>query len=374
MSVYIRNIEKFILQYILLPLCYKLCGFQKIDDRIVIFADAKHDDIPFSLKAMYDVVSKKNYKIINCCFDYSKMSTVKKLWVSMKFMALYAKAKYIFICDYYLPVASCKKNAETKVVQLWHASGLQKKFGFDADDDLGKFHYINPVKNYDLVSVSADIMKPVISNNWRLPLDKIQALGCSRADIFFDHLYIERCKEKFYKKYPEAKTKKIVLWAPSFRGNGGDPYIDSIEKIISLKKQLSEEYFFIIKLHPNLQEKNLVDTCDIPTEELYPVVDILITDYSSVFYDYLLFGDNVIFYVPDYDLYIQNRGMYINYNEEFEYPVVRSEEDLLIAIYEYREIDKSKIKAYKNKFIKMNDGKASERIITYVENLGGNEK
>lgn len=372
MSVYIRNIEKFILQHFLLPLCYKIFQLRKIDDSLVIFADAKHDDIPYSLKAMYDAIGKKNYRILNYCFDYSNMALWKKLWISMKFMALYATAQYIFICDYYLPVASCKKKRETKVIQLWHASGLQKKFGFDADDDLGKFHYINPVRNYDLVSVSADIMKLVISHNWRLPLDKIQALGCSRTDIFFTNMYAQKCRDKFYKQYPEARTKKVVLWAPSFRGNGGDPYIDSIEKIIALKKQISEEYFIIIKLHPNLQEKYMVDTCDIPTEELYPVVDILITDYSSVFYDYLLFGKNVIFYVPDYDFYIQNRGMYIDYSKEFDYPIVKNEKDLLRAIYEYRTIEETKIDLYKNKFIKMNDGNASERIIRYLENLGRN--
>lgn len=369
MRLYIRNIEKFILQYLLLPLCYEIFRFRKIDDKVVIFADAKHNDIPYSLRSMYDEVSKRNYKVLNYCFDYSNMSVWKKLYVSMKFMALYAKAKYVFLCDYYLPTASCNKKRETKVVQLWHASGLQKKFGFDAIDDLGNYCYINPVKNYDLVSVSADIMKLVISHNWRLPLAKIQALGCSRTDIFFTTMYVQNCRDKFYSKYPEARGKNIILWAPSFRGNGGEPYLNLVENVINIKKQLSKNIFFIIKLHPNLQEKYEVDNCELPTEELYPVVDILITDYSSVLYDYMLFGSNVIFYVPDYNSYILNRGMYIDYSSEFEYPIVRNEKELLRAIYDYKPIEKSKIRSYRNKFIKMNDGKSSDRIITYLENL-----
>lgn len=219
MRIQIRNVEKFILQYLILPFCYALFRFQSVDSNLIIFADAKHSEIPYSLKAMYSEAKQQNYKVINYCFNYSKLPVLEKLWILMKFMAVYAKAHYVFICDYYLPVASCNKKRQTKVVQLWHASGLQKKFGFDADDDLGKFRYINPVKNYDLVSVSADIMKDVIAQNWRLPLKNIKALGCSRTDVFFSPNYVKKCRNNFFTLYPEAKNKKIIMWAPSFRGN-----------------------------------------------------------------------------------------------------------------------------------------------------------
>lgn len=126
-----------------------------------------------------------------------------------------------------------------------------------------------------------------------------------------------------------------------------------------------------MKLHPNLQEKYKIDNCTISTEELYPIVDILITDYSSVLYDYLLFNGNVILYVPDYDSYLSERGMYIDYKKEFEFPIVQDNNLLLQAIYEYKAIKNSKIDKYRDKFIKMNDGKASERIIRYLKNLEG---
>lgn len=369
-KLFIRNLIKSILQFCILPIVYKFYKKKNIQENLVIFADSKNDDIPYSLKAMYNTVKDtEKYNIKVCCTDYSKINILEKIKAITNFMKLYANAKYVFICDYFLPVSSCNKRKETKVIQLWHASGLQKKFGYDADDDLGKLNYVNPVKNFDFVSVSSEIMVDVITSNWKLSNEKVKALGTSRSDIFFDKQYLKKCKIKFCNKYPNAINKKIILWAPSFRGNGSDAKIDGIEQILTLKEKLKDKYYFIIKLHPRLQKKYDVNNCDIPTEELYPVIDILITDYSSVLYDFLLLNKNVIFYVPDYEEYIKTRGLYIDYKKEFEFPIVYDIDKLYEKITNYPKIEDTKIEMYKNKFIKNNDGKASQRIINYLENL-----
>lgn len=369
-KLFIRNLIKSILQFCILLIVYKFYKKKNIQENLVIFVDSKNDGIPYSLKAMYNTVKDtKKYNIKVCCNDYSKINILEKIKIINNFMKLYANAKYVFICDYFLPVSSCNKRKETKVIQLWHASGLQKKFGYDADDDLGKLKYVNPVKNFDFISVSSEIMVDVIANNWKLSNEKIKAMGTSRSDIFFDELYLKECRIKFYKKYPNAINKKIILWAPSFRGNGSNAKINYIEQVLKLKEKLNDKYYFIIKLHPHLQKKYDVDNCDIATEKLYPVIDILITDYSSVLYDFLLLNKNVIFYVPDYEEYIKTRGLYIDYKKEFEFPIVYDIDKLCETITNYPKIEDKKIEMYKNKFIKNNDGKASQRIINYLENL-----
>ena len=362
----LRELEKTFLQYLLLPLAYELNRKKRVDNNLVILADSKHDEIPFSLKAMHKELQKHNFKILNFCCDYSKLSLFEKLAKSISFMQYYAQAKYVFICDYFLPVSSCNKKNETKVIQLWHASGLQKKFGYDAKDDLGSFLFVRPTKNFDLVSVSAECMRSIIAKNWRLPLENVQALGTSRSDLFFEEGYADKCRKKFYELYPDALGKKVVLWAPSFRGNGSDAEICDLDGILKLKESLDEEFFFIIKLHPHLQYKYKIDNCDMNTEELYAVTDILITDYSSVLYDYLLFGGNVFFYVPDYEEYIKTRGMYIDYREDFKYPVISKIECLKSNILKVRQIDEDTLIYYKKKYIDSNDGMASIRIINYL--------
>lgn len=368
MSIDLRELEKAVLQYFFLPVAYGLfCCVTQVNPRKVIFADSKNHEIPYSLKSMYKETQKRGYECIDFCYNFEKMSAWKKLCTSILFMKEYATAKYVFISDYYLPVSSCHKRNETKVIQLWHASGLQKMFGYDAEDDLKSLKLINPVRNFDLVSVSAENMKQVVVKNWRLPADRVQVLGTSRTDILFDQNYLAVCREKFYQQYPEAKGKKVVLWAPTFRGKGYEAEIKGIEEICSAKDILKGKYFFIFKLHPNIHNIYDLESCELRTEELYAVTDLLITDYSSVFYDYLLLKSKVIFFVPDYQEYKSERGLYIDYLEEFKFPVVKKKEELLQAIELDKQIDSDEIEQYKRKYVIMNNGKASIRILDFLE-------
>ena len=362
MKLDFRELEKALLQYVILPFAYKLFSRKEIQSQKVLFADSKHNGISYNLRSMHQEARNRGFTCIDICYDFEKLSAWQKLCTSIAFMKQYATAKYVFIADYYLPVSSCHKRKGTTVIQLWHASGLQKKFGYDSDEDLRNLTMINPVKNFDLVSVSAECVKQVMEQNWKLPADRIKVLGSSRTDILFDKDYLLKCREKFYSLYPEASGKKIILWAPTFRGKGYKAQIKGVEDICYVKEKLGEDYFFITKLHPNISRAHKLDSCSLNTEELYAVTDLLITDYSSVFYDYLLVKTDVIFFVPDYEEYKEDRGLYIDYRKEFKYPFVRTRHELQVAILEYHEVDANDIQQYKEKFLTMNDGKSSNRI------------
>lgn len=367
MSIDLRELEKAILQYFVLPLAYKWFCRGKISPCKVLFADSKTDGIPYSLRSMYQETRKRGYECIDFCYSFDTMSAWRKLCTSLAFMKQYATAKYVFISDYYLPVSSCRKRKETTVIQLWHASGLQKMFGYDAEDDLKNLKLINPVRNFDMVSVSAENMKQIVVKNWRLSPDTVQVLGSSRTDILFDNDYLTACREAFYKMFPEAKGKKVVLWAPTFRGKGYKADITGIDDVLEVEEELKDKYFFIRKMHPHYHNKNVVDNCSMKTEELYAVTDILITDYSSVFYDFLLFGKTVIFFVPDYELYKKERGLYIDYETDISFPITRNKNQLKEAVLNSKRVDEQTISVIKDKFIKMNDGRASKRIMDYLE-------
>lgn len=371
MSIDLRELEKAILQYFVLPLAYKCFCRGDISPRKILFADSKTDGIPYNLRSMYQEARKRGYECIDFCYNFETMSAWRKLCTSLAFMKQYATAKYVFISDYYLPVSSCRKRKETTVIQLWHASGLQKMFGFDAGDDLKNLKLINPVRNFDIVSVSAENMKKVMMKNWRLPAEKIQVLGSSRTDLLFDRTYLTDCRERFFALYPEAKGKTVVLWAPTFRGKGYEADIAGIDDVLEIEAQLKEGYYFIRKMHPHYQKNGAVDNCTLKTEELYAVADILITDYSSVFYDFILLKQKALFYVPDYELYKKDRGLYIDYRTELPFPVIRDKKELKEAIVNASPIDRQVLSGFKEKFVKMNDGRSSVRIMDYLEERHG---
>lgn len=137
----------------------------------------------------------------------------------------------------------------------------------------------------------------------------VKATGLSRTDLFFDDSYKQKCYELFYKKHPDAIGKKLVLWAPTFRGKANNPFILGKNYIDELQEKLGEEWYVLTKVHPHLDSKNHISNTNIPTEELLPIIDILITDYSSVIFDYILLSKPLILFVPDYEEYKQKRGI-----------------------------------------------------------------
>ena len=95
-----------------------------------------NDKIPFSMEQIYNTLVAKGYSPIVMCKDIAKMSYPQLLKFLKGFMKEYAAAGYVYICSYFLPVSSCKKRKETKVIQLWHSGGLLKKMGYDTKDDI----------------------------------------------------------------------------------------------------------------------------------------------------------------------------------------------------------------------------------------------
>jgi len=290
-----------------------------------------------------------------------------KLHYLYQFMKQYAEAKYVFICDYFLLTASCNKRKETKVIQLWHAGGMLKKFGYDAADDLGNLHGVDINKNINLWTVSSEACVPVYEKATGLYDGQVQALGIARTDIYFSEQYRQECVEQFYSQYPELVGKKLLLWAPTFRNNAKTANLIGLEDIKRLQKDLGEEWHILMKLHPHLVKRYGVDNCEIPIEQLYPVVDLLITDYSSALFDYSLFQKPFLIYALDYDDYIEQRGCYLDMKTDLPCDVVTKYENLLKVVQQFTTYVKYD---FKELFMQCCDGNAIEQIMHEVGAYG----
>ncbi|NRK74474.1 CDP-glycerol glycerophosphotransferase family protein, partial [Salmonella enterica subsp. enterica serovar Typhi] len=119
-------------------------------------------------------------------------------------------------------------------------------------------------------------------------------VGIPRTDIFFDKTYIEKVRNSFYTKYPILKNKQVILYAPTFRDNKEETS-ELLLNISYLKEYLESDYILIIKLHPSIKnaidltnyEGFIYDFSDYPTmNDLLFIADILITDYSSIPFEY----------------------------------------------------------------------------------------
>ena len=370
----LRQLVKQAVQNLVLPVCYHVSRAGAVDPKLVVFADAHHSERPAAMELLYRKLKREGgWKIIEHYLDYGTASAGQVARHSMRFMKLYARAGFVVICDNFLPAASCRKRRETKVIQLWHACGCYKKFGYDAKDDIPEnYHGANVYRNADLVTVSGEAAVKPFASAMRLPESVVRPVGVSRTDLYRSRNWSRRCRERFYEKYPEAAGKKVVLWAPTFRGNAGAPEKTDID-IAALQEKLGEEYLVLTRLHPHMMRAGAANeaaraaACPIPTEELYPVTDVLIADYSSLIYEYLLFGHPLVLYCPDLDRYRSERGFYMDISEIPGETVTKRDMDLLAEAVKRAHTDEDRLKEFLDRYMSACDGMATERIARWMK-------
>lgn len=359
-----KQYVKMLIQCRILPVVYKMNCKSPVEKGKILFADAHHEKLWGNMVPLYDRLKELGYQPADLCVDFSKLSLIRLLSYIVKFMKEYATAEVVFISDYFLPVSSCDKRGETTVVQLWHAGGMLKKMGYDAKEDIPSYYKGMPAANFDLVTTSSNGCVPVWAKAWHIPEKKVRALGLARTDIFYDSAWNERNRRRFFALYPEAKGKKIGIYAPSFEGNAAHPYNYGLTSgILEVMRELEEEWFFVVRLHPHMESLYPELACELATEEMFSAADLLITDYSSVLFDYLIYRKPLLLYAPDLENYEKQRGFYLDYRK-LPAPVIASPEEFKQAVTE------EAWKPYENelqdcfeKYMGACDGQAVERIL-----------
>lgn len=377
LKLFFRNIAKMIIQNDILPIAYTLAKCRHPGEKtLYLFADAHHTRLPFSLAAMYQHVVSLGIEPVCHFYDYTHEGSFRSLLHAIAFMDLYAQAKYVFICDTFLPVSSGRKAADTKVVQLCHYSGPFKKIGYATDDDVPCYYKGNVFKNYDLVTASSEMYVPLLTEAMRQQEGAVKALGVSRSDVFYDAAWIARCKKRFYNQYPEARNKKILLWAPTFRGKAAAPDPLNNAVLSQLQEKLGDEWLVLIKHHPHddavASDNCFRSNCSISSEKLLPVVDLLITDYSTTVLDYLAFERPFILYAPDLEEYERTRGFFIDYRSITKNLTTdaNSLDTMIRTVYQqWLSGDRDDIHRCRERFASACDGKATERIMAYLHSM-----
>ncbi len=365
----LRQYLKMGAQNLFLPLVYRCCRKNKIEKNKVIFADAHHRELPFSMKALYEALLQTDARVIPMFADYGRDSFLQSLKHMVFFMKEYANAEYVILCDNFLPAASCAKRSETKVIQLWHACGALKKFGKDTPEDIPEYYRGNVMRNCDYVTVSSPFCVPHFAGAMGLPQERMLPVGISRTDLYYRAEYTEEMRRKFCRLYPQAADKKIVLWAPTFRGNAAMARVCGEEAVDRMARRLGEEWFVLKSLHPHLLKKG-EEKLAMTTEELLPVTDVLITDYSSVLFDFLLYRKPVVRFAPDLAEYETARGFYMDYGE-LPGTLVTDGKDLYEAVIkEYENCDRAAIEQTVAKYLGACDGHATERILSLMRDEG----
>jgi teichoic acid ribitol-phosphate primase len=361
-----------------------VCLLFKLNPNKITFASYRSDKLTDNLYFVW-MELQQEYPDYQCHFAFKKFHS--SLWGKLSYFfhlikAIYnlATSKYFIIDDYYFPVYVIRPRKGAEIIQLWHASGALKKFGLST---IGKpfgpsLHYLKHVKihsNYSRVYVSSSEVVKYYAEAFQMSTKQIYPLGVPRTDYFLSNVKREKLKDAFYKEFPELLNKKLILYAPTYRGKSH--YQEAFEcplDIQLMKEKLESDYVLLIHLHPYMQDGlNIKDhekdfayhiKGNFTIQELLSLADILITDYSTVFFDYSLLVRPIAFFADDLEEYIGERDFYYDYESLIPGPLF-TKTDQLAEWINKREFDLKEVAAFRNRFFDHIDGKAAKRIVKH---------
>lgn len=305
----------------------------------------------------------------------------KKSWHEIRTLAkALATSRYVILDDFYPLVYPLHIREKVDLIQVWHAVGAFKTFGYSRLGMPGgpKAQSLNH-RNYTKALVSSRHIADKYAEGFGISEDKIVPLGIPRTDIFFDQAKQQAVRERVTAELPFIKGKKVILFAPTFRGNGQQSAYYPFEMLNfkAIYEALHEDYVFLLKIHPFVQNKPTLpyeyanfyyDVSDYrEINDILLVADQLITDYSSVCFEYALLNRPMIFFAPDLADYMQSRNFYFDYFDFIPGPLAETTESLIKQL-KQPVINQKKMAGFVHFFFDQLDGKASARFVDALEN------
>ncbi len=269
-------------------------------------------------------------------------------------------------------------SEDTIIMQLWHACGAFKTFGYSRLGKIGGDQQVMRVhRDYSYCFVSSSDIARFYSEGFGIAQEKVLPLGVPRTDIFFDREAQLQKKNELYSLFPSMKGKKIILFAPTFRGHKKtNAYYDrSCFEPNSFINRLPDEYILIIKHHPfvnleySIEKKNQSRIYDFSKKteinDLLFITDILITDYSSVIYEASLLNIPMLFFAYDLEDYISSRDFYFDFERNVPGKIVYTQEELTRALLN-QDFEKEKVEIFCKNNFDLRDGHSSRRIADFI--------
>lgn len=363
--------------YSLAEIYYNILCKKPVKGNTVAFMSGRRDVIGGNPEFVYNLIRDRSdieFKFLM----FSDPAGHRRIKNIIRFLRLYATSKVVIVDDYFRLLNLVTKRDDVKLFQLWHACGAFKTFGFTRLGKKGGPKQTDPNhRMYDFAIVSSREIAKHYAEGFGLSDECVVATGIPRTDIFMDSAYAESVTASFYERYPQLKGKKIMLFAPTFRGNGQMSAFYPLDAFDPVKayEELGGEYAVLIKLHPFCRERFEIPPqysdmiIDLSEEDelndLLFVTDLLVTDYSSVIFEASLLNIPMIFYAFDLYDYIASRDFYYDFESFVPGKIVFSENELLRSI-KANDFSEEKIEGFKNKFFDHLDGKSSQRVADLI--------
>ncbi|MEJ7220184.1 CDP-glycerol:glycerophosphate glycerophosphotransferase [Staphylococcus gallinarum] len=277
------------------------------------------------------------------------------------------------------------KKAEQIILSTWHGTPL-KRLVFDMENVTSanknyKKDFYNQSRNWDYLIAANKYSEQIFESAFMYPRENILTYGYPRNDIL--HNYTSEYKQHIKEKLNLPTSKKVILYAPTWRDDefhsAGNYKFKLQMDLNRMRKEFGQEYVIALRMHYFISDNmDLTGFEDFAYDfskyndinDLYISSDILITDYSSVFFDFANLRKPILFFTYDIEKYQSMlRGFYIDVNNDLPGPLLRTNDELIEAI---KQIDltvekyKEKYETFYQKYCYLEDGNATKRIVDKV--------
>ena len=302
------------------------------------------------------------------------LNSISYMFHMLKQMYHIATAKIVILDTYCMVASLLKHKKETKIIQIWHAMGAIKKFGYQTigkktgtDKEMANIMCMH--KNYDYVLAPSITTKKYYCEAFNVDESKIRYFAMPRIDYILQKKNVER----IYEEYPILKEKTNILYVPTFR-KGKKIKINRI-----IDKFDTSKYNLIIKLHPldhkqytYKQREGIIFDDKFKSYDLIEIADKIITDYSSLSIEVSLLNKPIYFYTYDIEEYKQDPGLNFDYKkEDIGKYMAKTPKKLLKMIEE--EYDYNALQRFKDKYITVDTKNCTNKLSKYILELMNNE-
>ena len=357
-----------------MKLIYSFMKLFKTQNKVV-FLSRQSDSLSLDYRMLKkELENDKNIKLVFLTKKVEKKisAVFSSVGIMLKQMYHLATSKVCIIDGYNITVSVLKHKKSLRVIQIWHSLGAIKKFGHqslysDRQKKLAKVFKMH--ENYDYIITGSKAMNKYFAEAFNYPEEKLVPLGLPRIDYIKNNN--KRSKTKVYKKYPEFKNKKIILYVPTFRDNNNYK-INELINAVDLSK-----YLLIVKVHPNMHyqvatKKNVYTCKGINSLDLLSIANYVITDYSAISIEAAVIDKPVYLYVYDYDEYSNNPGINTDLYSDLPGCVFKEPKDLFNALSKTK-YDNQVIKRFKKQYVCNSDGTVTKNLVQFIKDVYNNE-
>ena len=291
-----------------------------------------------------------------------------------------ATSRYIMVDNYYGFLAAVRLKKGVQCIQLWHASGALKKFGLEDvsaknRSPKAKHRFLKVYNNFHKVIVGSDVMADIFTKSFNLKREQILTTGVPRTDFFFNEKAVQNARKRLAFQLPMTRNRKVILYVPTYRDDEVNRFKLHLD-IMKMAEKLGNDYILFLRLHPAIQKPfTLLEPCpdffiDVSSKqyeitELLVVADYLITDYSSIVFEFSLLQKPIIFFAYDLEEYKQSRGILGNYESNLPGPIER-DTDSIIELIQSNRFDLNSVYRYAKVWNKYSEGNSSYNLVQYM--------